>query len=232
MTILAVIPARGGSKGVPRKNLRAVGGKSLLQRAIESASSSLIDRVLVSTDDTEIQRVAQNWGAEVPFLRPKNLATDFTSSIDSVQNAVSSFEKWSKESISIIVILEPTSPFRNSYHVSQAVDQFVSNSINSLVSVCPLERKPENIFLKETFLRKYIQLPNDNFTRRQDMSHLCRINSAIYIVRKETLFENNKIINEPIGWIEMNHEESLNIDSEIDLELAELLVHKETELLS
>ncbi len=226
MTVLAIVPARGGSKGVPRKNLRQVSNRSLLQRAIESAKSSRIDRILVSTDDLEIRQAALEAGAEVPFLRPSEYANDHASTVDAVASSVSSFEKWSNLRVSTIVLLEPTSPFRTLVHVETAILQMASGCYRSVVSVCPLDSKPENIFVKRQNLEKYIRDPDERFVRRQDMNHLCRINSAIYVIGRDDFFRERRLILDPVGWIEMSCEESINIDSKLDLELAEVVAQR------
>ena len=226
MTVLAVIPARGGSKGVPRKNLQMVANRSLLQRAIRSASSSRIDHILVSTDDEEIRQAALDVGAEVPFLRSPKLSGDLTTSVDSVANAVSTYENWIGKYVSIVVLLEPTSPFRTVAHVDAALEMMTAGCYRSVVSVCALERKPENIFIKAASLEKYIRDPSESFSRRQDMKHLCRINSAIYVVGRNDFMLERRFILEPVGWIEMSNEESINIDSELDLELAEIVARR------
>lgn len=226
MTVLAVIPARGGSKGVPRKNLRLVSNRSLLRRAIESARIPRVDRILVSTDDEEIQQAALEAGAEVPFLRPAEYASDQASTVDAVASAVSEFEDWSGECVSTIVLLEPTSPFRTSAHVNSALEMMACGCYRTVVSVCPLERKPENIFEKAGSLKKYIRVPAECFSRRQDMNHLCRINSAIYVIGRNDFLLERRFVLDPVGWIDMSCEESINIDSELDLELAELVARR------
>lgn len=227
MLTLAIIPARGGSKGVKRKNLRCVGGKSLVQRAIESAfDSGVVDRVLVSTEDPDIQSEGLRCGAEVPFLRPASLATDEASTIDVVVHAIEEYEKVVRQQVETIVLLEPTSPFRRGSHVKEALLRYRSGGVKSVVSVCPLERKPQNIFLKAApaeLLERYIKEPHQQFTRRQEMSHLCRLNSAVYICGRDEFLAKRTLVVEPVGYVEMSHQESLNIDDELDLTFAELI---------
>lgn len=224
MLTLAIIPARGGSKGVPRKNLRFVGGLSLLQRAIDGArKSGMIDHVLVSTDDEEIQKEAARAGAEVPFLRPAALADDQTASADVVAHAVEQFERLAGARPDTIVLLEPTSPFRNAESIRRALLKYAEGTCRSVVSVCPLERKPENIFIKGPTLEPYIRQPRERFARRQDMHHLCRLNSAIYVVNRDAFMQEKRFLLEPIGYVEMTPLESINIDEELDLEFAELV---------
>lgn len=225
--MLGVIPARGGSKGVPRKNLRCVGGVSLLRRAVRSAADSgAVDRVVVSTDDAEIRAEALAAGAEAPFLRPAALAADESPTVDVVAHAVDAWEAVSGERVDTIVLLEPTSPFRRATHVRDAVARFREGGCAAVVSVCPLERKPENIFVKaepSRSLARYIRDPDAGFTTRQAMRHLCRLNSAVYVVGRETFFRTRSVAPAPLGYVEMTGLESINVDEELDLKLAELV---------
>ena len=149
MTTLALIPARGGSKGVTRKNLRLVGGRSLLARAIDAArDSGIVDRIVVSTDDEEIAAAARHCGAEVPFLRPAELANDQSAIEPAIEHAIDNFERFTGLVVQTLVLVEPTSPFRSAEHVRAALEQFSTGSCRSVITVCPLERKPENIFAK------------------------------------------------------------------------------------
>jgi CMP-N,N'-diacetyllegionaminic acid synthase len=220
---LAIIPARGGSKGVTRKNLRLINGSSLLERAIKSAATPLIDDILVSTEDIEIRAEAIKFGALVPFLRPPEYASDEAATVDVLVSAVSSYQSWSGRSVTTVVLLEPTSPFRNVSHVEAALRLMADGKSKSVVSVCPVDRKPQNIFEKTEFLRSYIRDPVETFTRRQDMKHLCRINSAIYISRWGDLSLTKKLLTHPVGWVDMDVRESVNIDTELDLKISELV---------
>ena len=227
MTTLALIPARGGSKGVPRKNLRLVGDRSLLSRAIDAArESGMVDYVTVSTDDHEIAAEAQRCGAEVPFLRPAALADDQSAIGPVIAHAIENFERVAGLAVAILVLIEPTSPFRNAGHVKAALERFHAGDCRSVISVCPLERKPENIFAKSNgFLQRYIR-DATHYDRRQDMGHLCRLNSAIYVVGRDTFLDAEKLIVEPVGFVEMTAIESVNIDEEIDLIIAETVADR------
>jgi CMP-N-acetylneuraminic acid synthetase len=224
MTTLALIPARGGSKGVTRKNLRLVGGRSLLARAIDAARDSrMVDCVVVSTDDEEIAAAARCCGVEVPFLRPAELASDQSAIEPAIAHAVENFERISGATVRTLVLIEPTSPFRNAGHVRAALERFQAGDCRSVISVCPLERKPENIFAKsDGVVERYIRdaVP---YVRRQDMGQLCRLNSAVYVVGRDKFMETSRLIVEPVGFIEMSALESINIDEELDLVIAEVV---------
>jgi len=221
MKVLAVIPARGGSKGVHKKNLSLIGGKSLISRAISSAEAA--DYVLVTTDDIEIRDAALACGANAPFLRPIELSSDEATTKDTVKHAIISIEKILNVQFDLIVLLEPTSPFRTKRHVSAAIEKMKTGQYGSVVAICQLERKPQNIFVKNEFLSRYIQAPIEHYERRQEMNKLCRINSAIYVFDRSEFLKQERFIIEPIGWVEMNNEESVNIDSQQDLDLAKII---------
>lgn len=138
--VIAIIPARGGSKRLPRKNILPLGGKPLIGWTIEAAQNSIyVDDVFVSTDDQEIADVASQFGVNVPGLRPEELSTD-TATTQSV--LFYTLEKYSKDA-SIVVLLQPTSPFRNSGHIDQAIESLVEKSAFSVVSVTPCEHPPQ-----------------------------------------------------------------------------------------
>lgn len=226
MTMIAIIPARGGSKGVPRKNLRLVAGRSLLERAIAACRGApAIARTIVSTDDAEIAEAARKAGAEVPFMRPPELASDTAPTIPVLQHAVRALEA-AGAAVASIALVEATSPFRTAVHVQAAAARFAEGDCRAVLSVMPLTRKPENIFVKERHLRRYIEQPDIRYARRQDMAHLCRLNSALYVVGRDDLIVHATLSPPPIGWIEMTELESLNIDSPIDLDMADFLARK------
>lgn len=220
--LLAIIPARGGSKGVPRKNLRVVGDRSLLVRAIDSARGVPgIGTVLVSTDDAEIADAARAAGASVPFLRPAALAGDLAPTLPVVRHALD----WARSNgmrPPAIVLLEPTSPFRTTALVAAAVERFAAGDCRSVVSVVPLERKPENIFVAGRHLERYIRDPVRRHARRQDMADLRRIDSAVYVCAADAV-DAGELMAEPIGYVEGDWLSAINIDTPLDLDFARFL---------
>jgi CMP-N-acetylneuraminic acid synthetase len=224
MVTLAFIPARGGSKGVPRKNLRPIGGRSLLERAVRACvESGVVDRVLVSTEDEEIAEAARRAGADVPFLRPRELASDEAPMAPVLDHGIRAFEAHAGLRVETLVFTEPTVPFRSAAHVRAAVERFHRGDCRSVIAVRPLERKPEFIFTKIAGdrLERYIKEPLASFARRQDMKHLCRLSSGVYVVGRNDFFAHHSLIVEPLGYTEMTATESINIDEEVDLLLAE-----------
>ncbi|QCT04560.1 Posttranslational flagellin modification protein B [Paenibacillus algicola] len=223
---IAIIPARGGSKGVPRKNLRLINGKPLIQYTIEAAlGSRFIDQTIVSTDCPEIARVSVEAGARIPFMRPDALAEDHSRTIDVLQHAIEFYEGQGKV-YEHIVLLQPTSPLRNSLDIDEAYSIFQQNDADSLQSVCPVMQHP---FLLRKFndsqLSPY-QSVEDERLRRQDLEELFVLNGAIYIVKKQLLMEQSSLVGaNNCGYI-MPKSRSIDIDDELDLEVAEVYLRK------
>lgn len=175
---IAIIPARGGSKGIPRKNIIDVAGKPLIAYTIETAlSSRYLDRVIVSTDDVEIAEVSKQYGAEVPFLRPAHLATDEANTIDTVMDTLERVDK----TYDYVVLLQPTQPLRTAQQIDEAIQQVVEKNQSSLVSVEEVTDHPI-LYRKMTKEGKLLPLLNRNSTvRRQDFEPYYKVNGLIYI---------------------------------------------------
>ena len=230
MMTLAIIPVRGGSKGVPRKNLRKVGPYTLLERAIRAARDAGVDHIVVSTEDSEIAAEAKRCGVAMNFMRPQALAGDDVPVIPVIEHAIQAFEETNGAEVDVIALIEATVPFRNADHVSEAVAKYRRGGYASVATVCPLERKPENICIKESGrLKRYITEPKIQYTKRQDMTQLCRISSGVYVFGKKDFLRQKSVLLDPIGYVEMSGVESVNIDEEIDLLLADS-VHKKFNL--
>lgn len=226
MTVLAVIPARGGSKGVIGKNLQSVGGISLVGRAVRCCfEAGCIDRVLVSTDDPSIRAEALLHNAEVPFLRPAELATDTASTVDAVLHAVNTYEAMIKQRVTVLVLVEPTNPFRSPTSLRTAVEHYRQGGWGSVIGVCPLERKPQFIFQKQEGgrLESIIKDPGLRFARRQEMARLCRLSSVVYVVGRDDFERERSFVLDPLGYVNNTQLEALNIDEELDLEFARFI---------
>lgn len=227
---LVVIPARGGSKGILRKNLREVGGVSLLSRAIRIAKLwGRADRIIVSSDDDEILQIAEEEGAEVCH-RPPHLATAESSTVETVLHCIdNTANDFSGDST--IFLLEPTAPFRTVEQLSRCAALHELGSYKSVVTVCDLERKPENIL--ENFspiecpsehYRKLLNDSNLSFSRRQEMAHLKRIAGSIYVINTDLFLRERSFIVEPLGCVWVDQIGAVNIDSVIDLIAANAIV--------
>lgn len=217
--IVAIIPARGGSKGVPRKNLRVFQGKSLLAWTIEIAKlSKYIDKVIVSSEDAEIIDEAKRCGAEVPFVRPKDLAEDSTPGIDPIIHALNNIEYFD-----YVIILQVTSPMRTVEDINKAINYCLQLSAPSCVSVVESTKHPYWMFtVNKSFQLKPLfsgQMP----TRRQDLPSVFIPNGAIYFAQTDWLRECKKFItNETVAFL-MSYENSLDIDCEYDFVLLEAM---------
>jgi len=226
--VLAVVPARGGSKGIPRKNLRTVGGVSLIERAVGALRrSGAVDEVLVSTDDVEIAEAARTAGANVPFLRPPALASDTASTVDVLAHAVSAWIGISGIEPEWIVLAEPTNPFRRPETIAAAVARARAGGVSSVIAVCPLERKPQYIFAKTgDVLERYVKVPAEEFGRRQEMEHLCRLASVVWVVRATDFIATRRLLSAPTGYVPVDGTEAINIDEPLDLDFADFLARK------
>ena len=187
MKILSIIPARGGSKGIPHKNIKPFFGRPLIYYTIDTARSICSDEnICVSTDDPEIIRIVQEYGLKVPFVRPTELATDKAGTYEVLLHALNFYEKLG-ESFDVILLLQVTSPFRTSEHVKEALKLYRSD-LDMVVSVSKNRTNPYyNCFEEDNqgFLRK--TLDNSLFTRRQDAPVTYEFNGAIYVINPDSL---------------------------------------------
>lgn len=228
-TILAVITARGGSKGIPQKNLRTVLAKPLIAYSIETAlQAKTLTRIIVSTDDETIAQVSQQYGAEVPFLRPHHLATDTATSITVLQHAVTYLAEQEGYTTDIVVCLQPTSPLRSAEDIDQAVNLCLRAGADSVVSLCQAKHHP--LWMKKIAdgrVHPLIEKDEQHFTRRQDLPPVYQLNGALYVTRTKVLLEENRMLGEHTIPYIMPHERSIDIDTPIDLKLAEYILQRE-----
>lgn len=220
--VLAIIPARGGSKGLPGKNLKTLGEKPLIAWTIESALiSKLIDKTIVSTDCQEIAAVSKTFGAEVPFIRPDWLSTDEAETAGVVLHTLNSVS----EHFDIIVLLQPTSPFRNSGHIDEALKTYKNLKAQSLVSICESHKSPYWMFSSEDdgTLVPVIR-GKKQFSRRQELPKTYCLNGAIYIVDVELFLDNAEFVYDDSKSYLMDHESSFDIDNLMDLKQAQLVL--------
>lgn len=220
---IAIIPARGGSKRLPGKNIKIFAGKPLINWTIEAAlASQLFDLVLVSTDSQEILDIALDAGAVVPFLRPAELAHDTATTCAVITHMVDWVERHHGEVVSV-TILQPTSPLRTATHIVEAMAQYVSKSASSIISVCEVDfpiafcnRLPANLAMNN-FIR-----PADH-QRSQDFDKQYRLNGAIYIVNRKWIGHLADIYSDNSFAYIMDREHSIDIDDEYDFKIAEIL---------
>jgi CMP-N,N'-diacetyllegionaminic acid synthase len=223
MRVLGVIPARGGSKGVPRKNIREVAGKPLIAWTITAARAAhSLARCIISTDDEEIAQVARAHGGDVPFLRPAALATDETPGVAPVLHAVAAL---APERFDAVVCLQPTSPLRIAADIDGAVAALVEG-VDAVVSVTPARQHP--LWMKQLddrgLLVPFVDAPLP--TRRQDLPEVYALNGACYVARCGALIASRTFHLPRTAAYLMPQERSLDIDSEIDLHIAETLLQR------
>jgi CMP-N,N'-diacetyllegionaminic acid synthase len=228
MKILGIIPARGGSKGVPRKNIKRIADKPLINYTIEAALNSNLDKVIISTDDDEIANFAIEAGAEVPFKRPHNLASDTAKSIDVAIHALLEMERISGEKYDAIMLLQPTTPFRNTEDINNAISILESNAeADSVISVVDvLAHHPARMkFLKDgTLLDPPFCEAYEN-QNRQELEPMYIRNGAIYLTKRATIL-NNSYKGKCCKALIMPDSRSVNIDTINDFEFAEWTFNK------
>jgi CMP-N,N'-diacetyllegionaminic acid synthase len=227
---LALIPARGGSKGVPRKNVALVGGKPLLAWTIESAlKADCIERVIVSTDDEQIAQVARDLDAEVPFLRPAELARDDTPGIDPLLHAVEWLAAHENYLPEWVILLQPTSPLRTSNDIEEAFALARDRHAEAVVSITSAPVHPFWIKKIDTMGRLSDFVASDKSeTRRQDLPPAYAPNGAIYLIRRESLLAARNFFGSQTYAYVMPEERSLDLDTPWDLHLADLILRDKT----
>lgn len=220
--MLAVIPARGGSKGVPRKNIRPVCGRPLLAYTIEvSQRSRYLDRIVVSSEDREIQEVAQTWGAEV-VVRPLSLAADDIASIDPVLHAVAECPGYD-----YVVLLQPTSPLRIAQDIDSALELCLGQCAPACIAVCETPINPQRLFTLDAQSRLIRLVSGVIPPQRQDLPPFYTINGAVYVAESEWFMRERRFVSKDTIAYVMPDERSLDIDTEVDFLLFEfLLLHR------
>ena len=221
MNVLGLIPARGGSKSVPRKNLKDLCGKPLIAWTIEAAlESSLLDSVVVSTDDEEIADIAKKYGAKVPFMRPSELAKDLTPGFAPVLHAIEQLPNFDS-----ILLLQPTSPLRTTADIDGIINFTIAENVESVVSVCESPVHPfwiyksENKLIKPFFKHKFIAC-------RQDLPQALSLNGALYMAKTTWLLENKSFVGTDTHFFTMPKSRSYDIDDTDDWEVAECILSR------
>ena len=224
--VIGIIPARGGSKGIPRKNIVPLYGKPLISWTIESAiKAENLDHVVVSTEDEEIRDISLACGAEAPFLRPKELARDNIPNIDVLIHAVEWMKKNENVHPEYIVLLQPTSPLRSHHDIDEAIRIALDKKANSVVSVCKVEHHPYKLrCVDENGALKNMYIKPEGYLPRQVYPDVYSVNGAIYVVQYETLINRRILFAECTYPYVMPPERSLDIDDDWDLYLTSLIL--------
>ena len=218
MTCIAIIPARGGSKGIPNKNLVEVGGLSLVTRAVNSAiQSGVVDAVVVSSDDRNILEAAKIAGA-IAVERPSDLATDTAAIEDAISHALQKYSE-SHPTPTTLVLLQPTSPLRQASSISDAVLLFNENgSVGSVYGVTEAEHHPYKTFIANDSTLLPVGSVEDLSRSRQELPKAYRQSGSIYVVGVHDFLASNSLFVSPVRWIEVGSEEAIDVDTPADLE--------------
>ncbi|HAF28027.1 MAG TPA: CMP-N-acetlyneuraminic acid synthetase [Bacteroidales bacterium] len=223
---LAIIPARKGSKRLPNKNIKNLGGHPLISWTIRAAlDSKYLNDVMVSTDSVEIAEISKHYGASIPFIRPDHLAKDDSSSFDVVKHVID-FYKNNGIEYENIVLLQPTSPLRTSNEIDNAIEMQVIKNANSITSVCEVDHSPlwTGTIPIDNSMRGFLNL-NSKVNRSKDLETYYRLNGAIYIVKTSRILEEKSFISQEKSFaFKMGREQSVDIDTILDFKLASLIL--------
>ena len=225
MKALVIIPARSGSRGIPGKNIKLLGDKPLIQYSIDAALKVFNkEDILVSTDSKETKVIAENCGLNVPFLRPDELATDFTSSQDVILHAID-YTQQRGQNYDTVVLLQPTSPFRNAQHIEEAIKLY-DKRLEMVVSVKVSDHNPYYTLYEESDDGFLTQSKKAKFTRRQDCPNVYAYNGAIYVMSIDALKTKSIAEFDKVKKYEMSELHSIDLDTPLDWDLAEIVLNK------
>lgn len=219
-TFLAVITARGGSKGVHRKNIRDLAGRPLIAWTIEEAKKSkYITKLILSSEDAEIIEVARNYGCEVPFVRPKDLAADDTPGVDPILHAIEQCPGYD-----YVILLQPTSPLRTAEDIDGCIESMLEREADFGVSVTESEKSPCWMYTIESGKINPLIKQNNIITRRQDLSKVYTLNGAVYVAKTMAFKKEKSFLSEKTVAYIMPAERSFDVDTELDLKLCEYII--------
>ncbi len=220
-----MINARGGSRGIPRKNIKSFLGKPLIAHSIELALKiKEIDEVIVSTDDKKIADIAQKYGATIPFMRPKKLATSKSLQIDTIVYNLKKFEKIKKREIDLVVLLQPTAPLRNADDVIGCIKLMKKKNPDTVISIADVGCKhPSGIYRvgKDESLIPFVKKSKSGFNRQQ-LEKIYWRTGSVYVIQRNVILKNNAIYGDKIIGYKVSEERAFNIDTKFDWKLAEL----------
>tara|TARA_Y100000310_G_scaffold341747_1_gene441906 strand:+ start:5043 stop:5750 length:708 start_codon:yes stop_codon:yes gene_type:complete len=231
LRVLGIITARGGSKGIPRKNIKDLAGKPLICHTIDAANKSkLLTRSIVSTDDTEIAEISKDYGGDVPFMRPAEFAQDESTSIEVVQNVVNELKKQGEE-YDYIMILQPTSPLRIADDIDESIriaEKTGADSVMSMKEVDDFSAKKMKKIIDGKVL-PYFEDEGTASSRRQDLEKAYRRNCAVYLTRTELIMNGDLFGEKSMAYI-MPEERSVDINQPVDFDFAEFWLKKQNEI--
>lgn len=224
--ILGLIPARGGSKGVPRKNIRLVSGKPLIAYSIECGlNCPSIDRVVVSTDDSEIADIAKEWGASVPFLRPPELAQDHVPMLPVMQHTINESESYYRQRIDYLVLLDPTGPLRTVEDVETCIDWIRGSNWDAVISGNIAHRNPYfNMAVVENGTARLVMETEGEVGCRQDAPRVYDLNTVVWVYTRDALLNEQARIPKRTRLFVVPVERALDLDTEIDFRVLETIM--------
>jgi CMP-N-acetylneuraminic acid synthetase len=225
--ILGIIPARGGSKGIPDKNIHPLKGKPLISYSIEQGlNSQLLTDLIISTDSIKIKEVSEKYGAKVPFLRPSELSSDSALAIPTIKHAVEAYEKIVGYKYDYIVMLQPTAPLRLAIDIDNSLKMLINTDADGVISVVDVDNyHPAKMKIIEgNYLYDYVKTNQEN-PPRQKLPKVYIVNGAIYATKRDIFINNNTFKGEECLHYEMPDERSVNIDKKTDFIVAEYLLN-------
>ena len=227
MRVLGLIPARGGSRGIPRKNIRPLGGRPLLAYTAECAlAARRLDRVILSTEDEEIAAVGRRCGVEVPFLRPVELAQDATPTLPVVVHALSALEA-AGDRFDAVCVLQPTHPFRRPEHIDACIELLAAGRVDAVFTVLPVPTQyhPHWVYFADERGRLHLASgAREPIVRRQELRAAFHREGSVYVVRRDVVVEAGSLYGECVVGYELEPAQSVNIDSWDDWERAERML--------
>lgn len=236
MEILAIIPARGGSKGVPRKNIREIAGKPLIAWIIDAAKGSKhVTRTIVSTDDQETAEIAKEFGAEVPFMRPADISQDLSTDVEFLTHALEMLQEKEGYEPDIVLRLPPTAPLTTSEHIDTGIETLLAD--DSLDAVRPIHEAPKHPYKLwkigeggkhlEPFLPKSFTGFDEPYNLPRQLFPKVHVHTgAMDVMRRATILDQKSTSGKRLGFFEMSPEDSINIDNTIEMEMAEILLKR------
>lgn len=222
--ILAIIPARGGSKGLKRKNILDFKGKPLIAHTIKQArNSKYISRIIVSTENEEIAMISKKYGAEIPFMRPNRLANDSSTTNEVIEYTIKELERREGYKPDLICLLQCTSPLRTNYDIDNTISKLFNTNSDSAVSITEAKSNPywTNILVDDRL--EYFIEEGKKIKRRQDLPKIYELNGAVYVVKRETFLKEKTLETKNITGHIMKAENSIDIDNIIDFKIAEIM---------
>lgn len=223
--ILGFIPARGGSKGIPKKNLFPIGGKQLIAYSIEESLKSKINRVIVSTNSDEIADVSKSLGAEIPFLRPEEFSGDKSTIEDAIEYTLNRLEKEEGYIPDLIILLHPTTPLRRAIHIDECIELLIKENADSVISVSePMEHPADMVYWEKGEMKFLLPGVIPGKTQRQDFPECFFINGCVYVFTYASFMEKKSRYGKKNLPYHMSQLDSIDIDSMNDMIIAEALM--------